>query len=177
MSFYNDPQWAEVNFDTNLDMLALNDEPNTWSVSAKFPSSGSKSCHYFFKGFLSFTSNVNAQDQAVVPFEVGGQEVVIPFYTHEHRFSLEMTSDENTTNYQKTALWRAEHFLRSVRRLTDDTDQSWEIMYRWTKLLTAGKEPVMIIIGKIGNVTLNAQPKLHVTKVQVDISIFEDTEN
>ena len=191
-------RWYESSYyetTSTLDSNLVMTEPSVWSLSCRYPFSGSSSVHYFFRGFQSFGSNLTSVDQAIVAFEEGGQEVVIPFYQQEHRFSVQMISGDDSTgvaaSWDDVALFRAERFLRSIRRLTEDTDKNWEIVFRYTDLtftkplspraILAGdtassKEPVLRMLGKIRDATINVQSFEQNRIVQVDFTFIEDTE-
>lgn len=181
-------------------------EPTTnWSVSCRYPykdevwsSYVSRRVQAFFKGFLSLQSTVNASDQEVVPFEEGGQEVVVPFYTHEHRLSLVIVAGEHDNNTGQVGeygwaylpFYKAEQFIRNVRSSTINTDDDWELIFRFTDLTlnatpspyqllgvynSNNKEPVLKLVGKIKDVTLNVQKQEQSRTIQIDFTFVEDT--
>jgi len=175
-------------------------EPAKWSISCKYPAKGTAEAHFFLRGFISMQSSISPSDQEVIPLENGGQDAVIPFYSHTHRFSAYMISgDDDTTEVDFTssasvndlALVRGERFIRAVRSKTENTDENWELIFRYNnyiesvspspRAILAGdvatnKEYVYRMIGKIQDISMTADSVNASIRVQVDFTFVEDTE-
>lgn len=180
----------------NLDLIMTEPNPKTWSVSLRYPASGTTVAHYFFRGFYSLNSSVAGSDQSIVPSTEGSQDIVIPFYTHEHRFSVQMVSGDEekglADSFGDLAFYRGERFLRSIRNNTEDGDENWELIFRFTdytevitqnpRLILSGaadttaKETVYRMVGKIMNASMSVQPIENSRRVQIDFTFAEDTE-
>ena len=154
-------------------------EPNEWSVACRYPATGTAKVLYYFGNWLNFSSNVVAADETLIAEDAGRQEVVVPFYTHNHSFVVEMLSESSLSSSQEIAFVRAENFARAVRRLTDDNDENWSVVWRFTNLKVSqtNLEPIFELLGKISNVGVSFNPRSHVNKIQVSFTVHEDTED